>query len=110
MNFTPKTLKTTDNCDVTAHALNLEHSKQKHCSGGSRISHWGAPTHWGGANLRHVHFLAKMYAKIKEIDPVGGACAMAPPGSANALVPCGFFRMEKCNNIRNYIVFHSLFI
>ena len=32
----------------------------------------GAPTRWGGANLRHVHFSAKMYAKMKEIDPVGG--------------------------------------
>ena len=30
MNFTPKTLKTTDNCDVTAHAPNLEHSKHEH--------------------------------------------------------------------------------
>ena len=35
----------------------------------------------GGANLRHVHFLAKMYVKMKEIDPVGGGGA--PPGSAN---------------------------
>ena len=36
----------------------------------------GAPTRWGGggggANLRRIHFLAKMYAKMKEIDPVGG--------------------------------------
>ena len=48
----------------------------------------GALTHWGGANLRCVHFLAKMYAKTKEIDPVGGggACtdSAPPPGSANA--------------------------
>ena len=42
-------------------------------SGGSRISHWG------GANLRHVHFLAKMYAKTKEMDPVGGGGAPAAP-------------------------------
>ena len=40
----------------------------------------GAPTHWGGANLRHGHFLVKMYAKMKEIDPVGGGGrAAAPP-------------------------------
>ena len=26
----------------------------------------------GGANLRCIHFLVKMYAKMKEIDPVGG--------------------------------------
>ena len=37
----------------------------------------GAPTHWGGANLRRIHFLAKTYVKTKEIDPVGGGGA--PP-------------------------------
>ena len=26
----------------------------------------------GGADLRHIHFLAKMYAKMKEMDPVAG--------------------------------------
>ena len=39
----------------------------------------GAPTHWGGANLQQVHFLAKMYAKMKEIGPVGGHALAAPP-------------------------------
>ena len=39
----------------------------------------GAPTHWGGANLRHAHFLVKMYVKMKEIDPVGGARAGGTP-------------------------------
>ena len=39
----------------------------------------GAPTRWGGANLRRIHFSAKMYVKTKEIDPVGGARAAAPP-------------------------------
>ena len=38
----------------------------------------------GGANLQHIHFLTKTYAKMKEMDPVGGAHAGgAPPGSAN---------------------------
>ena len=37
----------------------------------------------GGANLRPVHFSAKMYAKTKEMDPVGGRASGAPPGSAN---------------------------
>ena len=37
----------------------------------------GAPTRWGGTNLRCVHFSAKMYAKTKEIDPVGGGGAPA---------------------------------
>ena len=32
----------------------------------------GAPTHWGEADLRHVCFLAKTFAKMKELYPVGG--------------------------------------
>ena len=43
----------------------------------------------GGANLRCIHFLAKMYVKMKEIDPVGGGgvrTGSAPPGSANVLI------------------------
>ena len=32
----------------------------------------GAPTRWGGANLRRIHFSVKTYVKMKEIDPVGG--------------------------------------
>ena len=37
----------------------------------------------GGANLRCIQFSAKMYAKTKEIDPVGGRAPRRPPGSAN---------------------------
>ena len=35
----------------------------------------------GGCQLRRVHFLVKMYAKMKEIDPVGGGggAGGAPP-------------------------------
>ena len=33
----------------------------------------------GGANPRCIHFLTKMYAKTKEIDPVGGARAGGTP-------------------------------
>ena len=36
----------------------------------------------GGIDLQHGCFSAKTYAKMKELDPVGGAPA-APPGSAN---------------------------
>ena len=50
-------------------------------SGGSRIFRWGG----GDADLRRVHFSAKTYAKMKEMDPVGvGGGARAgstPPGS-----------------------------
>ena len=63
--------------------VKVEHQGHRVNSGRSRISRWGALTHWGGANLRRVHFSAKMYVKTKEIDPVGGACTMAPPRSAN---------------------------
>ena len=45
----------------------------------------GAPSRWGGANLQHGHFLAKMYAKTKELDPIGGGAPAAPPRSANDL-------------------------
>ena len=49
-------------------------------SGGSRISHRGGrgPVR-GGVDLRSRHFLAKMYAKMKELGPVGGACAGHAP-------------------------------
>ena len=36
----------------------------------------------GGTDLRCGHFLAEMYAKTKELGPVGGAPA-APPGSVS---------------------------
>ena len=42
-------------------------------SGGSRISHWG------GSNLQCRCFSVKMYAKMKELDPVGGAHTGSAP-------------------------------
>ena len=39
----------------------------------------GVPSCWGGTNLRHGCFLAKTYAKMKELDPVGGAHASSAP-------------------------------
>ena len=52
----------------------------------------GAPTHWGGANLQCVHFSAKTYVKMNEMDPVGGGGGRRrrPPGSANAFVYVGY--------------------
>ena len=60
---------------------------------------WGAPSRWGGANLRCGHFLTKMYAKTKELDPVGGGggAPEAPPGSANDTA-CRF-GFKQCNLI-----------
>ena len=37
------------------------------------------PSHWGGTNLRCGCFSAKTYTKMKELDPVGGACAGSAP-------------------------------
>ena len=43
------------------------------------IGGWHRPI-GGGTNLPCDHFSAKMYAKMKEMDPVGGACTgSAPP-------------------------------
>ena len=39
----------------------------------------GFPVGGGGTNLRCIHFLAKMYVKMKEIDPVGGGHMLAVP-------------------------------
>ena len=40
----------------------------------------------GGVNLRRVHFSAKTYAKMKEIDPVGGARRRRPLDPPMAIV------------------------
>ena len=57
-------------------------------SGRSRIFCGGGTDPLGGVNPQHVHFLVKTYAKMKEIDPVGGHVPAAPPpGSANLESP-----------------------
>ena len=40
----------------------------------------GAWTHWGGGvfGLQRGHFSVKMYAKTKELGPVGGVCRHTP--------------------------------
>ena len=50
------------------------------CSGRSRISRGGrAPVRGGGVDLRHGHFLVKMYVKMKELGPMGGGVLGTPP-------------------------------
>ena len=50
-------------------------------SGRSRISHRGVvhPLGGGGMDLRRGHFLVKMYAKMKELGPMGGVHPAHPP-------------------------------
>ena len=50
------------------------------CSGESRISRSGGVHPLGGVDLRCGHFSVKMYAKTKELVPMGGgACAGHAP-------------------------------
>ena len=39
----------------------------------------------GGVDLRCGHFSVKMYAKTKELGPIGGMHRACPPRSANEL-------------------------
>ena len=55
----------------------------------------------GSADLRRVHFLAKMYAKTKEMDPVGGRAPAAPPGSANAI---SNFQVDKLGLLEKQVL------
>ena len=43
----------------------------------------GFPVGGGGVDLRRGCFSAKMYAKTKELGPVGGRAPGTPPRSAN---------------------------
>ena len=36
-------------------------------------------------DLQRGHFLVKMYAKMKELGPIGGVCPACPPRSANGI-------------------------
>ena len=40
----------------------------------------------GGVDLQRRHFSAKMFAKTKELGPVGGRVPGTPPKSANACI------------------------
>ena len=50
----------------------------------------GALSHWGGTNLQHRCFSAKMYVKTKELDPVGeraGSNPLDPPMVSTKMCP-----------------------
>ena len=47
----------------------------------------------GDADLRHGHFSAELYAKMKELGPIGGGGI--PPGSANGFFPTLLFSSER---------------
>ena len=44
----------------------------------------------GGFDLQRGHFSVKMYAKMKELGPVGGACASTPPLDLPMYEPNGY--------------------
>ena len=51
------------------------------CRGGGMDPFWGG----GGFGLQRGHFSVKMYAKTKELGPVGGRTPACPPRSAYAV-------------------------
>ena len=59
----------------------------------------------GGVDLQRGHFLVKMYAKTKELGPIGGGVRRArPPRSANALLsekhlPVHWIKIHEAINI-----------
>ena len=58
----------------------LDHPVSKTISGGSRIFCRGDMDLLGGdMDLRREHFLPKMYAKMKELSPIGGCMHQARP-------------------------------
>ena len=56
----------------------------------------------GGTNLQRVHFSAKTYAKTKEMDPVGGACASGAPLDP-PMYP--FYKRTECHHRK--VLLHS---
>ena len=67
---------------ICAVCLLRDTQKVNHPSGRSRISRrvgGGRAPVTGGMDLRRGHFLVKMYAKTKELGPIGGGMRRAPP-------------------------------
>ena len=62
------------------HSLFIRCCLTLHNSGGSRIScRGGMHPLAGSVDLRHGHFLVKMYAKMKELGPIGEGVRPARP-------------------------------
>ena len=71
------------------------------CSGGSRISDRGC------VDLRCGHFSMKMYAKTKELGPIGGhvpGMLPPPPRSTNDMLSIIPNLVQQCKNL-SYSVF-----
>ena len=62
------------------HFYALTDSRQALYRAGSKIFHGGGGVDpfWGGFGLQRGHFSVKMYAKTKELGPVGGVRWHAP--------------------------------
>ena len=71
--------------------------------GRSRISHWG------GTNLGRIHFLAKTYAKMKEIDPVGGHMLAAPPLDPPMVIPLILGKIVRKKSERPFLAIPNLY-
>ena len=61
---------------------------------------WGGAEPLGGANLQHGHFLAKMYAKMKELDRVGGHAPVVPPLDPPMVNICSCYIMRQQSKVK----------
>ena len=75
-------------------------------SGGSRFPIGGGGAEpLGGADFQHGHFLAKMHAKMKELDPIWGAtCWWCPPW----VCQCKGLMDQMCSKCEKYCFSHDL--
>ena len=64
----------------------------------------GVCTRWGGMDLRCGYFLVKMYAKMKELGPIGGACARHAPQIHQWYIACRLLKdwIKNVNNLAFY--------
>ena len=65
-------------------------------SGRSRISQGGGMHPLGGVDLQCGHFLVKMYAKMKELGPIGGRVLGMPPSRSTNIIRKHTRAMVSC--------------